>query len=278
MPSYPNRGALQAAIVARVAAGETVAGVCAGDPAMPSADSVRGWARADAGFAAALAGARRRGAFARGVMFREEVAAAFLARVAAGATVASLLGRPGMPSQGAYRHWRRTQVAFQETLWRLRGARYGRQSGQGHARFRGWDAAAAARIVRAVRAGARLRRMLAARPELPCLAVVERWRRERPDWDRVLRAAMAEGRLERGRRVGMPGGGRCSAALANDILDRVMDGASLRGLAGEAGMPCQRTLYAWKAKRRSFGEEVAKARMIGKVSGARVRALRARRA
>jgi hypothetical protein len=31
-----------------------------------------------------------------------------------------------MPGQAAYRYWRRTQVSFQEGLWRLRGAHYAR--------------------------------------------------------------------------------------------------------------------------------------------------------
>jgi hypothetical protein len=199
-------------------------------------------------------------------MFDDDVAAAFLARVAAGERIRDLLARPGMPSQGAYRYWSRTQVGFQAELWRLRGVRYSGHSGEGHSRYRAWDARLAARIVSAVRSGAVLRRLLTARAELPCLTIVERWRREHPAWDRELRAAMAEGRLARGRRVGMRGGGACTAALANEILDRVTAGASLRGLAGKSGMPCGGTLYAWMRKRPAFAHEVRQAQMIGRLS------------
>jgi hypothetical protein len=249
MPSYPHRGALKAAIVARVAAGETVAAICAGDPAMPSADSVRGWARGDAGFAAELAGARARGAFARGLMFREEVAAAFLARVAAGETVRSLLGKPGMPSQRAYIYWRRTEVGFQATLWRLRGARYGRQAGVAHRRWRAWDPAVADAVFVAVAEGTPLRALLASRADLPCLAVVGRWRREHPEWDRMLRMAMQAGRLTRG-------SGRPSPELVEEIGDRIMLGASLRELGAQADMPCARTLYVWMRRWPQFEAEV----------------------
>src|SRR5579859_5081805 len=102
--AYPNRSVLKAAVVARVAGGETVAAICAG-PDMPSADTVRGWRRADPLFAAELVAARRRGDWARRFAFDEGVAAAFLARMSAGESVRSLLGRPGMPSQRTYVFW-----------------------------------------------------------------------------------------------------------------------------------------------------------------------------
>jgi hypothetical protein len=62
--------------------------------------------------------------------------AAFLARVAAGERVTDLLGAPGIPGQAAYRYWRRTQVSFQEGLWRLRGAHYARLKKQNRQRWR----------------------------------------------------------------------------------------------------------------------------------------------
>lgn len=252
MPSYPHRGVLKAAIVARVAAGETVAGICA-EAAAPSADSVRGWARADAGFAGELAAARRKGAWARGRMFREDVAAAFLARVAAGERVNDLLGRPGMPSQRAYAHWRRTQIAFQEALWRLRAGRYSRRSMSGHPRWRAWDGEVAGRLLAAVLKGAPMRATLASEAAFPSLAVLGRWRREQPRFDADLKIAMLHGRARRRAAA-------CRAraqALEEAVGLRVLDGASLRRLGGEdADLPCAGTLYAWRRRWPSFARSV----------------------
>ena len=238
--AYPARGAIQRQIIARVAAGETVKAICA-EAEMPCADSVQVWRRADPGFAAELAMARRRGGWRRVYGFDEAVAAAFLARVAAGERITDLLARPGMPSQAAYAYWRRTNVGFQETLWRLRGARYGRQSWTGHGRFRAWDEAVADRILLAVMRGAVLRKLLSSDPAFPCLAVLERWRREQPVWDRALVMAMAAGRRARW---------RGSPELTDEIWRRIVMGGSLRSLGAEAGarergMPSAGTLYAW---------------------------------
>jgi len=228
---------------------------------------VQVWRRADPGFAAELAAARRRGVWVRTRRFDAAVASAFLARRAAGETVRSLLGKPGMPSQRAYRHWRLTEPSFQAALWRLRGARYAVRSSTGHGRWRAWDPALADRITLRVLKGAILRRLLAADPSLPSLAVVARWRREVPAWDETLRTAMRVGRDARGRRVGRPGGvgpggavygggGRCAPGVADAVISRVLAGASLRAVAREPGMPCARTLYRWMARRPEFAEAV----------------------
>ena len=252
MPAYPHRGALKAAIIARVAEGETVTGVCAG-AGMPSADSVRGWARADAGFAAELAAARRRGAWRRARMFREDVAAAFLARLAAGATVRALLGKPGMPSQRAYAYWRRTQPEFQAALRRLRAGGYSQRSRTGHPRWRAWDADVAGRLLAAVLKGASMRSTLASDPAFPSLAVLGRWRREHRDWDRDLRIAMKHGRVRRAAALSRA----WAEALEEEVGLRVLDGASLRRLGAEAAdLPCARTLYAWRRRWPSFARAV----------------------
>ena len=247
--AYPALGQLKLRIVARVAAGETVAAICA-EAGMPCAGSVQVWRRKDPWFTAELVVARRRGGWLRRLAFNEAVAAAFLARVAAGEKVNDLLARPGMPSQNAYRYWRRTQGAFAEVLWRLRGARYARQSGTEHARWRGRDEAMADRILVAVLRGAVLRKLRDSDAAFPCLAVVARWRRERPEWNRVLVLAMKIGRLARGREA---------PELMEEIGKRIAMGASLRSLGAEPGMPSVGTLYAWVRRRPAFAAEVARA-------------------
>jgi len=111
-----DRSALKALIVARVAKGETVAGIC-DEAGMPCKEAVQVWRQADASFREALAAARRRGDWLRRLAFDEAVAEAFLKRVRAGERIRDLLDKPGMPSQRTYRFWRRTQGAFQAELF-----------------------------------------------------------------------------------------------------------------------------------------------------------------
>jgi hypothetical protein len=252
--AYPDRSVLKASILARVAAGETVAAIC-GPDGMPTKETVQVWRRGDPLFAADLVAARRRGDWMRRFAFDEGVAAAFLARMAAGEPVRSLLGRPGMPSQRTYVYWRRTQGEFQAALWRLREGRYSRRSSNGHGRWRAWDEAVADRMLLAVMRGAGLRRLLASDGALPCLAVLARWRREEPDWDRALRTAMAVGR----RAAAVARGRVRMETLREEIGDRIVAGDSLRSLGAEADMPSAATLYAWFRRWPDFAREVSRA-------------------
>ena len=249
--AYPDRSVLKAAIIARVAGGDTVKAICA-EPGMPTDATVQVWRRADPLFAADLVAAQRRGDWARRLAFDEAVAAAFLARVAAGETVRALLGKPGMPGQGTYRHWRRTQAGFQEALWRLREGRYSRRSSTGHGRWRAWDEAVADRVLLAVMRGAPLRRLLASDGALPCLAVLARWRREQPEWDRALRLAIGVGRRARGERLA-----RARLAQVREAVgDEIVVGESLRSLGARRDMPSAATLYAWFRRWPDFAREV----------------------
>jgi terminase small subunit-like protein len=253
--AFPHRAHLKQEILTRVAAGETVRGICAG-AGMPCEASVQVWRRADAGFAADLAAARRRGDWMRRLAFDEAVAAAFLARVAAGEGINTLLGRPGMPSQGTYRHWRRTQVGFAGDLWAIRQAREQIRLRGLKGRYRGFDQAVADRVLVAVARGANLRRLLETDPSLPCRAVLYRWREAEPGWDRALRTAMGVGRRARDRAQSLAA---CTLELTAEIGERIAMGVSLRSLAAEPGMPSAATLYAWVAKSPAFAAEVARA-------------------
>jgi hypothetical protein len=48
-------------------------------------------------------------------------------------------------------------------------------------------------------------------------------------------------------------------ALQGEITGRIVEGASLRSLAAEPGMPAYRTLVSWIAKRPEFARAVAAA-------------------
>jgi hypothetical protein len=161
-----------------------------------------------------------------------------------------LLARPGMPSQRAYAYWRRTNVGFQQALAELRGAREVRRLRGLKGRRRDWDEAMADRILLAVMRGAVLRKLLSSDRAFPCLAVVARWRREEPVWDRALAMAMAVGRRARW---------RGSPELMAEVCDRIVLGASLRSLGAEPDMPSAGMLYAWVRRWPEFAREVAKA-------------------
>jgi len=260
-PTY-DKPTIKARIVARVRAGATVAGACRADPSLPCAESITLWARADPLFAAELARARRVGDFARRLAFDEAVAAAFLARLRAGATVRELLGRPGMPGAGTYRFWRRTQMGFQGDLWQVkqtraearRNLRMAGLRGGGGRPFRAFDRAMADRILARVARGEPLRRMLETDPALPCRAVVYRWRAAEPEWAAALTSAIRIGRRMRARARS-----RCTPELTEEVVARIVEGGSLRSLARDPDMPCAGTLYAWAARRPEFARAVARA-------------------
>jgi hypothetical protein len=251
--AYPAPWLIKAQILERVTRGETVRAICA-EPGMPCADSIQVWRRTDPGFAAELAVARTRGDYRRRLAFDEAKAEAFLRRLRAGERVRDLLNRPGMPTQGTYRHWRLTEASFQEELFRLKGLRDQARGERLRGRHRAFDQAVADKIlVRCVRGG-RLRDVLAADPALPCRGVVYRWRKERPDWDGALRTAFRWGRHARGHPRAM-----LTPEMTDAIVERIVEGESLRSLAREPGMPAARTLYDWVSRRPAFAAEVAQA-------------------
>lgn len=253
MPSRYRRDAarLKAEIVARVEAGESLRAI-GGAPGLPGAETVRKWARVDAGFAAELAAARSR-AGSLGLRYDAAVAEAFLARARAGETINALLREPGAPSRRAYRCWQASQPAFAEAVLALRRRR-DRQIGlRGRARFRAWDPVLGERILRAVSEGATLDEALAGDPVLPCKPTLRRWRREQPQFDAVLRMILADWR---GRRAVAR---NCTPEVAEEIAERIVEGGSFASISREPGGPSRTTLRRWVAARPDFAAEVARA-------------------
>lgn len=259
-PYEERRPALKAEIVARVGAGETVKDICAGPgPGLPSAATVERWAEADPAFGEALAAARGR-ARARRDAYDPLRAQAVLDRLSTGETIEAVLADPAMPSRRLYRAWLADQAPFAEAVHRFRLARAEARTLRLRNRRRAFDQTVADRIIVRTSRGEPLRRMLAADPALPSLAVVARWRREQPDFDVALRII---GRVQSAR-------GRRAVTYTPDlrvrIVTRVREGASLVELGREAGMPCARTLYKWLKSRPEFAAEVSWAREDRKVA------------
>jgi transposase-like protein len=263
-PCYPpampstyarNLRALKGEIVARVEAGERLRAVSAA-PGMPCAHTVRNWAAADRLFADELARARRVGDWRRAHGFDEARAAAFLARARAGARIHELLREPGMPGRGLYDRWRAGQAPFAEATFELR-ARSNLALGElGRARRRPFDQALADRIIVGLNSGARLEAVLAADPELPCRPTLRRWRREAPEFDRVLKMIFAAWRSRGG---GLAGGSRRARrvpeAVRGAVCEAIEDGGSFASLARD-GFASRATLRRWYRADPDFAEAV----------------------
>lgn len=227
--------------------------MCA-DDGMPDASSVRGWARRDAGFAAELAAARRKGDWRRRFAYDEEKGAAVIARLAAGALIAEVLREPGMPSWRTYTYWRRSHMHFAAELGRVREARAPMRLAGLRGRYRPFDPAVAQRIYARLWTGERLRAVLRSDPAFPSLSVLARWRRE----DAAFGAGVAFV-LGAWRKKPRPARRRLTPALREAILDGIVLGESLRSLGRREDMPCAATLYAWVRKDEAFAAAVAQA-------------------
>lgn len=251
-PYAETRPELKRVIIARVTEGATLKGL-AREPGMPSDSTIRNWARDESLFGYELAQALRIGAWRRRWMCDEAKAEAFLTRYRTGEPIRAILADPDMPSGPVLMHWRRTRGWFGAEVERLKDVHAPhRLRGLKAAKARpAWDEAVADRIMLRVGRGEGLRRMVDGDPTLPGMKTVARWRREHPEFDRVLKISMEVVARRRARR-------RC-AALTEIILARIIRGASLHSLGREPDMPCARTLYRWIAENPQFARMVAMA-------------------
>ena len=246
-----RRSQWKAEILRRVTAGESLAALCA-EADMPNRANVHRWAAKDTSFADALAEAQRRGAWRRLKGFDEAKARAFLVRLAAGEPLLSICRDPTMPSRIRLGYWRATQGEFAAEVHRLinlhkaERTRFHFRSG-----LQAWDEARADRVLLHVGRGHSYRRLRRLDPSLPGGGVIERWRRERPDFDFDLRANMAAGRRAR-----LPGR---MAAVLGPLRDRIVEGGSLHSLGGRHGLPSRGTLYNWVGRSPDFARDIAQA-------------------
>jgi hypothetical protein len=257
--AYPHRAHLKLDILARVAAGERLkAEVCAA-PDMPDYVTVYLWGRADPAFAAELREARRVGDWRRRSSFDEARAKVVIARLAAGETLRQVVADPAMPSRRTLAHWRACQASFAEALHQVKGLRAEAWRFRNQGRWRVFDPALADRILARVVQGGALPKVLASDPALPSPKVLARWRRENREFDRLLTGAMViGGRVRRRVKRRSP---RCTEALIETIMQRIIYGASLASLGREPHMPSASTLRAWKRRDPEFARALAIARM-----------------
>ncbi len=155
-----------------------------------------------------------------------------------------------MPGRRTYQHWIATQAPFCEAVWMLRQRRNAAIGERGRARRRGWDPALGDRIIVGLHRGATLASVLAGDPALPSPPTLRRWRREQPQFDRVLRSLFAARRRR-------PTAARCTPELTEAIVDRIVEGGSFNSIGREPGMPSRQTMRRWLRARPAFAEAVA---------------------
>ncbi len=158
-----------------------------------------------------------------------------------------------MPSRRTYAYWKATQGPFAEAVFALQTRRDARIGAFGRARWRAFDPALADRIVVGLHKGVKLEAVLAADPELPCKPTLARWRREEPEFDRVLRGIFSAWRARAWKVTPVPPG------LAEEIVDHIVEVGSFASFSRLPGGPSRVTLRRWLRADRDFAAAVARA-------------------
>ena len=196
---------------------------------------------------------------------RAEMQGRVIERLEAGWPMRVLEREPGFPKRQTLHTWGKDDPDFALRMARARawgkGQRVSATAGPV------FDAARAEALLVKVRLGAALKDLVK-RPEGPRRLLLNRWRRERPDFDAALKEAVRSARCFHGRRKGWPYDG----AVADRIILRVMRGETLPQLMRDPGLPGKDALARWRRRHPEF----AGALKVASRSGFRVRA-RARR-
>ena len=239
-------------VVRRLWAGETLTGVCR-DPDMPNRATVVRWAKREEPFADALAQAHRRSAWMRHEGFDEVRARIVHLRFAAGEHLVSICRDPAMPSRKQLAYWRATQGEFGGVIFRLiRDRKAARSSASPHNAPRAWTEAVGDRILLHVGRGHSYRRLRRLDPSLPGPDTIVRWRRENPEFAWELKVTMAIGR----QRLLVPAR---MAAVLDTLRSAIIEGGSIKSLAGTRGLPCANTLYSWARRSPDLARQIAQA-------------------
>jgi terminase small subunit-like protein len=196
---------------------------------------------------------------------RVEVQARVIERLEAGATLRALAAMPGFPKRQTLHTWGKADPDFAVRLARARA--WGRGLRTSATAGPVFDAVRAEALLVKVRLGEAVKDLVK-RPEGPKRLLLNRWRRERPDFDADLKAAVWSARCFHGRRKGWP----YDEAAADRIILRLCKGETMPQIMRDPAMPGKDALIRWRRDRPEF----AGALKLAHRSGFRVRA-RARR-
>lgn len=134
---------------------------------------------------AATRPARRLGGLAGSVRFSAAVARRLCLRVESGESLRAICADPDMPHRSTVRDWMRQAPAFRKAIERARSAA-GWHFGPGRRPL--WNDQTAREVCMRVAAGEALSKVCDD-PDLPSVAVVYKWRSERPEFNAQLRLA-----------------------------------------------------------------------------------------
>ena len=240
-PYRRRRPHLKEDILAWVEAGTSLARICA-QPDMPADITVRAWRRTDESFDQRLAQALVVGAHRRRWTFDPVLAEAFLHRYRHGETLEALYRDPALPGRNQIRRWTHLHPPFGEEIGRVKriNAAVRRETRPSPRVARPYDPAIADRLLYRVGQGQHMKTLHRIDPAFPTPKMVARWRKEQSQFDADLRVNLAVGR-SRQRHVAAR---RC-AVVADRLLLRVAEGASLAEAVEAPGLPSRRTLGRW---------------------------------
>jgi hypothetical protein len=175
--------------------------------------------------------------------------------VEAGATLDRIARRPGWPSRCTVWRWARDSPAFARRLGEAQAWRRGMAvSARAGPQF---DEARAQAFLLAVRRGQAVRDLVRT-PGQPHRDLLNRWKRERPDFAAELEAAVRFSAEERPQRWD-----RYDEAVADEIVVRLIRGEPMSRVLADPDLPCKIILRRWRRKRPDFDAALKTARLAG---------------
>jgi hypothetical protein len=176
-------------------------------------------------------------------------------RLEAGMTLTALGREPGFPSRQTLLRWTMADPDFADRLRRARAWGQGRKRAARAGPV--FDPARAEAFLLAIRRGETMPELMA-RPEWPNRALLNRWKRESPQFAQALAAAVRFSFELRGPRRPF------DQAIADAIIVRVTRGERLPDLVVEKAMPSHWLLARWRRRRPDFAAALNIAMEMGR--------------
>jgi len=195
---------------------------------------------------------------------RTETQERVIERLEAGWSVRALAREAGFPSHQTLHTWGRADPGFARRLAAARA--WGRGMRVSATAGPVFDAARAEALLVKVRLGGALKDLVK-RPEGPTRLLLNRWRRERPDFDAALKEAVWSARCFHGRQKGWA----YDEALGDRIVLRVSRGETLPQIMADPGMPGRDALERWRRDHPDFAGALKLAHRSGFRKRARAR-------
>ena len=175
--------------------------------------------------------------------------------VEAGARLDAFDRRPGWPSRQTIWRWTKDSPSFARRLaeaqaWR-RGMEVSARPGPVY------DEARAQAFLLAVRQGYEVNNLVRT-PDHPNRELLDRWKRDRPDFTAELKAAIRFAAEERPQRWD-----RYDEAIADRVIVRLDKGEPMSSVLADPALPCKIILRRWRQRRPDFDAALRSAKLSG---------------